>query len=267
MLLDACLGFFMRFVLCLLPLLALAKPITAENFSLPLYENHFIEDFAQDSAMLNHSENNVHQHYAIAGQSKYDPHNMHIALGPDFGMVMRLNIIDTKFDGSGGATYKMPGFDWNTKFDEASYDFKAHDANLRLHARNYYTYHNVQFIPYSGLDYLALTEKQADLNRNTTLFYLPVGVAIMPRQDLVVQFAVSGMVWGDVQVDNAEPEVDKGFGLLMGLLWHKSKNSNCFLDLSLRKYGVKGDSFALKSAEHTNTNSLSAWNLKCDVSL
>lgn len=241
--------------------------LNKDSFELPLYEHYFVEEFAKDFSVLNHSESTSTSHYKISGKFSNDDHKMHVSLGPSFGMVLRVSKAKGNFNGVGNLNYDMPGFEWSVPYNSSDFGLKQSDANFRLHPRRYFSLYNQQIIPYSGLDYTYMHEKLSgrDINRDTKLYYVPVGFS-MPVDNMIFQFAVSGMLWGDVQLENHNPEVSNGYGLLLGFLWHSDKLTNCHADWSMRHYNVANDNFSVVSQKEVS-NDVSAWSLKCDMQL
>lgn len=259
-----------RFVIFFLSALAYAADaIDTDKLQLPLYDALFTEEFSKGFAVISHSESNKVSHYSIAGKLGNDDHKMHIAFGPEYGLVLRFAQAKSNLDGNGGSHFLLPGFAWDTDYNAADYGLKTKDANLLLHSRRLYEIKHIQVVPYGGLNYYFLNEKanKDSTKRDTELFYLPVGLAMMPNNDLVLQVAVSRMLWGDVRVDNYHPEVNNGYGLMLGVLWHKTKSTDCYADFNIKKYNVKDDGFVINQDHQTNINNLSSWNMQCKMSL
>lgn len=254
-------------VVALLSLGAKAFTLSKDALQLPLYENYFVEEFAKDFSVLSHVESTASSHYKIAGKYKNNDHKMHVGLGPDIGVVLRVSKANGSFNGSGAYSHEMPGFAWNVPYNPTDFGMKQSDANIRFHPRKYLSLYNYQIVPYSGLDYTSIHEKidGADTNRDTKLYFVPIGLSL-PVNNMVFQVAVSGMLWGDVQVENHKPEVSDGYGMLLGVLWHSDKVTNCHADWSMRHYNVANDNFSVVSQSEVSNN-ISAWSLKCDMLL
>lgn len=251
-------------------LTASALAFHSEDFSLPEYDQIFLEQFDRDVTAVSHTEDSFTHHSEINGQFANDSHKMHMVLGPNYGLLLRFSQADSSLNGNDWAEYQMPGFSWKTQFSGNNVDLSQQDANIRIHSRQFLRLSGLKIVPYTGIDYLSMQEKLTnndEQTRDTKLFYLPVGMAIS-KDNMVLHLALSGMVWGDVKVNNLQPKVDKGYGLLVGFLWHKSSKANCHLDWNLMSYNVSKDNFVLsKKAKGDIANKLSAWNAKCALTV
>ena len=241
----------------------------SENLALDKFYNIFVEDYDSKTSGIIHIETTDNMHSNINGGINNKIYKTHFDFGPDYGVIIRYSDSSSVLDIGGGAQYSMPGFNWDTKFENDNISYSAKAANFRLHSRKDFLFGNMQLVPYSGIDYIDLSETIKTYGaRNTKLFYLPVGFALMPKSDIVLQMAVSKMLYGNVSLAQSDSAVSNGYGVLLGVLWHKSDHSNCHLDLSLKNYLVANDSFAFSSNIKSNVdNKIYSWNAKCDVSL
>ena len=239
------------------------------DFKLPQFNDTFLEEYDRYISAIEHAEGASNHHSSIAGNFSSDSHKAHMMLGPKIGVVMRFSNASNFLIGSRGSTYNMPGFDWDTSQKTNNIDFKHEDANIRIHPRTTYWIKGYKVIPYGGVDYVYLKESKSGANgedRDTKLFYAPIGIAL-EHNNMILHLALSGMIWGDVKINRDNPNVDQGYGVLVGVLWHRSANTKCNVDWNMKSYIVDHDKFAITNrVKEGVSNKLSTWNMSCNVS-